>query len=44
MNDNLILGMIIGFCIGGLVVHSSRTAQKIIENGKDTIKEKIESL
>ena len=44
MNDNLILGMVLGFVIGGLVVHSSKSAQKFIEDGKQVIKEKIDNI
>lgn len=44
MNDNLILGMIIGVIVGGLVVHSSKTAQSFIEQGKQAVKEKIDNL
>ena len=44
MNDNLILGMVLGFIVGGLVVHSSKSAQQFIENGKEAIKEKIDSI
>lgn len=44
MNDNFILGMILGVVVGGLIVHSSKTAQNLIENGKQVVKEKIETL
>ena len=44
MSDNLILGMAIGVVIGGLIVHSSKKAQDLIDDGKDFVKEKIDNL
>lgn len=44
MSDNLILGMAIGIVVGGLIVHSSKKAQNLIEEGKDFVKEQIDNL
>ena len=44
MNDNLIMGLAIGFVIGALLVHSNKKAQTFIEQGKDKVKEAIEKL
>ena len=44
MNDNLILGMVIGFAMGAIIVHSSDKAKEFIDDGKQKIVETIEKM
>ena len=43
-DDKLLIGMALGFIVGAILVHSSKKAQQVIEQGKEVIKEKIEQL
>lgn len=42
MSDNLIIGMMLGFVVGAIVVHSSKKAQEIMDKGKEMAIEKLE--
>jgi hypothetical protein len=44
MNDNLILGLAIGFAVGAILVHSSDKAGQIIEQGKQKVIETIDKI
>ena len=44
MNDNLILGMAIGFAVGALLVRNNQKANEFIDDGKKKIVETIEKL
>ena len=44
MNDNLILGMAIGFVVGALIVHSNQKASEFIDDSKQKIVETIEKM
>ena len=43
-DEKLIVGMALGFIVGAIVVHSSKKAQDIIEQGKEKVKEQIEKI
>lgn len=43
-DDKLLIGMALGFVIGAIVVHSSKKAQQVVEQGKEMLKEKIDQL
>lgn len=44
MNDNLIIGMAIGFMIGAILVHSNQKVNQMIDDGKEKIKETIDKI
>lgn len=44
MNDNLFLGMAIGFVIGAILVHSNQKASNFIDESKQKIVETIEKV
>lgn len=44
MNDNLILGLAIGFVVGAIMVHSNQKASEFIDDGKQKIKEQIDKI
>lgn len=44
MNDNLFLGMAIGFVIGTILVHSNQKASNFIDESKQKIVETIEKV
>ena len=44
MSDNLIVGMALGFAIGAILIHSNQNASKLIDDGKEKIKEAIDKI
>lgn len=44
MNDNLLLGMVLGFAVGAILVHSNQNASKMIDDGKEKVKEIIDKI
>lgn len=44
MNDNLIMGLAIGFVVGALLVHCNPKANQMIEEGKQKVKETIDKI
>ena len=44
MKDSLILGMALGFVVGAVLVQSNKKAEKIVEMGKEKIKEEINKI
>lgn len=44
MNDNMLLGLAIGFAIGALLVHRNPKADQIIQEGKEKVKETIDKI
>ena len=44
MNDNLILGLAIGFIAGAILVRSNRQVNEMIEDGKEKVKETIDKI
>lgn len=43
-DDKLLVGMALGFIVGAIVIHSSKKAQQLMDEGKEKIKEKLEQL
>lgn len=44
MNDNLILGLAVGFMVGALLVHSNQKASEFIDDSKKKIVDTIEKI
>ncbi len=44
MKDELLCGLTIGFIVGALLVYSNKNVKKMMDQGKEFVKEKIEEV
>lgn len=44
MNDNLIIGMALGFIAGAILAHNNQKVNQMIEEGKEKVKETIDKI